>query len=536
MPQTATALLDDDEPLTAATIAALASVEMESLSDADVARLMASWGRARAYADGQIARAVLALRQRAPRCELISTAQLVAAEVAASLSLGMGGADRLVSTAVGLAERFPATLAAVESGAVSWAKATSLVEQAAVLDADRARQVEERVLPRAAERTPAQHADAVRRAVDRVDPEAAARRRAQAMRDVELIRTHVGDGMGELFARMASEQLDAVWLGADAWARRRKARGDARTLGKLRVAALVQWAQSFLVHGDPARCDDVCDRAGDDTAGDDTAGDDTAGDDTAGDDTAGDDTAGDGADVRAPTRHGRAVRLRVVWDLASLLGLADDCGELADSGATLPPDAVRDLLDGGAAVRRLLVDAASGELVDLTPARYFRCSPDDSRDERRHCQPVELHVVATTDQWDELQSGAGTALTRAVTGVDADLRALLLSPLNADGLDASPNAYPAPARLAEFIGARDRHPTNPSAGRSAATAGDLDHVVSFRAGGRTVRDNLHSPTRRWHRLRTYGGWTVVRRGRGWLWRSWTGRTVTTRPYDYRLGP
>src|SRR5947208_14964923 len=72
------------------------------------------------------------------------------------------------------------------------------------------------------------------------------------------MRRHYGDGMGELFARMASEQLDTVWTAADYWARARKADGDPRTLDQLRVAALVQWAQSYLHHGDPAYCDRWC--------------------------------------------------------------------------------------------------------------------------------------------------------------------------------------------------------------------------------------------------------------------------------------
>src|SRR6058998_1366075 len=64
--------------------------------------------------------------------------------------------------------------------------------------------------------------------------------------------------MGTLYARMASEQLDTVWTGADLWARNRKADGDKRTLDQLRVAALVQWAQSYLHHGDPSYCDLWC--------------------------------------------------------------------------------------------------------------------------------------------------------------------------------------------------------------------------------------------------------------------------------------
>jgi len=477
------AIPSEGEPLTPGVIARMAEIDVETASDDDVVALMAAWARVKTYAEGQIARAVLTLRERVSPGEAFDADELVSAEVAAALHLGTGGADRLVATAAVLASRFPATLDAVRAGAVSWAKATTLVEQTAVLDDAAARLVEERVLPAAAGRTPAQHADAVRRAVDRVDTASADERRRRALADIELIRQHVGDGMGELFARMTSEQLDTVWLGADAWARRQKAAGDGRTLGQLRVAALVQWAQDFLA-------------------------------------------------TAAPRRHGRAVRLTVLWDLTSVLGLTDHCGELADSGATLPPSAVRELLAGGAGLRRMLIDPDTGELVDLSSRRVALPPVDPGQS----TQPVDLNIVVTTDQLRSMRSGEDAAVSSALELAPPDLREMLLAPITADDLDSAPASYPARSALAEFVGMRDRHPTNPGAGLCAARAGDIDHVVSVRNGGRTVRDNLHSPTRRWHRLRTHGGWTVVRTGRGWRWTSWTGRSVTTGPYDYRLGP
>ena len=106
----------------------------------------------------------------------------------------------------------------------------------------------------------------------------------------------------------------------------------------------------------------------------------------------------------------------------------------------------------------------------------------------------------------------------------------------ADTLDNTPAAYPAPARLAEFIAMRDRHPTNPTAGPTAASAADLEHVVAASQGGHTVQHNLTYEVRRWHQLKTHGGWKVQRHGRGWKWTSPRGRTYYTQPYDYRHGP
>src|SRR3954462_13682029 len=204
--------------------------------------------------DGQIALAVLHELHNTSTVGLISARDLVAAEIGPALGIGSRTALDLVDVCVALHTR----LRAVCAGDLSWYKATKLAELTAALSVDLARRGEEMVLAKAGGRTPARHAAAVRRAVAQVDPEGVAARRKQAQRDVKLIRSHYGDGMGNLFARRASEQLDTVWTAADMWARARKADGDPRTLDQLRIASLVQWAQSFLHHGDPTYCDRWC--------------------------------------------------------------------------------------------------------------------------------------------------------------------------------------------------------------------------------------------------------------------------------------
>lgn len=500
-------------PLDRALLCRLAGVDVDDLDDAGLVSFAVAWTRVANHAAAQVARAVARYRARIDPGEVLSASTLTAAEFGVALGLGAGGADRLVSTAAALATRLPDTLAAVDRGEVSWPKAMTLVERTAGLTPEQARRVEEIVLPAAASRTPARHAEAVRRTVDRIDPDGAAKRRRLAESDIALIRTHVGDGMGELFARLPSEDLDAVWTGADAWARRAKAAGDNRTLDRLRVAALVRWATSFLSHGDSAVCDEVCAAAGEPA-------------EPVVESVVVESESG----ARPPTRHGRPVAIRVVWDLRSLLGLADGVGELADSGAVLSAETIRTMIASGAAVRRLLVDDATGELLDLS---RHGC-PLPPADGTAHCGPVEIHVVVSTAERQALNDGTDAELARAMDAAPPGIRALLTAPLAAPELDDSPDAYPAPAALADFVATRDRHPANPCAGLSAAHASDLDHVVPVRAGGPTVRDNLATSTRRWHRLRTLGGWTVRRVGRGWQWTSPLGRTTTTQPYDYRL--
>lgn len=519
-PSAATIVADAEvAPVDRAMLCGLAGVDVEALDDAGLVSFAVAWTRVANHAAAQVARAVARFHARVDRGELLSASALTSAEFSAALRLGSGGADRLVATATALSTRLPDTLAAVESGEVSWPKATVLAERTAVLPPALARRIEELVLPAAPSRTPARHAEAVRRAVDRIDPAGLAERRRRAEADIALIRSHVGDGMGELFARLRSEDLDTIWTGADAWARRTKAAGDARTLDQLRVAALVRWASSFLSHGDSAICDETCDPREVVSA-------------------AATDAAAERADLASPPRahpprrHGRPVTVRALWDLRSLVGLDARPAELADSGATLDPDAMREMVAGGAEMRRLLIDEATGEMLDLGSRSYALPPVDDSA----HAAPVELQVVVMTDDWARLQAGVDAELCAAVEAAPRPIRAMLSAPVTAAALDTTPQAYPAPAALADFVATRDRHPTNPCAGRSAASAADLDHVRPVRDGGETVRSNLTSSTRRWHRLRTIGGWSLQRLGRGWLWTSPLGRTTITGPYDYRLGP
>jgi len=370
---------------------------------------------------------------------------------------------------------------------VSWQKAAALTDRTRVLDDATAAAVEAMVLPHAAGRIPALHAAAVRRAADRLDPTSLDERRQRAEAAIALVRTHVGDGMGELFARLPSDELDTIYLGADTYARRCKAAGDSRSLERLRVAALVQWASAFLGYGDPTATEPP-----------------------------------DDPDAAPPSRHGRPARVRILTSLQTLLGLKDTPGELADSGATVPASVIRSIASRGVVLRRLLVDDATGELVDLTADSYPLPAADGVP------RPV-CHELAVVIRRSELP-----ALRADVTDAAPGVLALLDAPVTSDELDATPDAYPVPVRLADFATTRSRFPSNPCAGESAASAGDLDHIEPVARGGRTSRDNLHAPTRRWHVLTTHAGWRVDRQIDGACrWTSPLGRITVTRPHDFR---
>jgi len=181
----------------------------------------------------------------------------------------------------------------------------------------------------------------------------------------------------------------------------------------------------------------------------------------------------------------------------------------------------------------MVIDDATGELLDLTPRSWKL--PRTANTELD--APVVLSVILTKSQWDAICTGtANPEIASAIAQAPSAVRTMLAHPWTADTLDNNPTAYPPSARLAEFIAVRDRHPVNPTAGPTAAAAADIDHVISASHGGQTVRVNLASYVRRWHQLKTHGGWTVRRTSVGWTWTSPRGHTYQTQPYDYRLGP
>ncbi|HEU5034219.1 MAG TPA: DUF222 domain-containing protein [Mycobacteriales bacterium] len=499
-PRDPAAVVGDGEsmPVTPGLICELVGVDSSRLDESARIGLAVAWSRVENWAAAQKLVAISDVAGPEPEPnQTLADGAFAWAEVGAALRLGDGEATGLVHAVRHLHTHLPETLATMSTGEMSWRKVRTLVDRTASLTAAQCAEVEARILAKAGGRTPAQHDAAVRRAVDRIDPAAAEDRRKQRMSDIALVRAHYGDGMGEVFARMPSEDVETVWLAADGWARRTKEAGDSRALDQLRVAALVTWANSFLTHGHPTTCDLYCghthfvEQQGVEQQGQDAKAfpADGPAEETGGTEQArkADASTPAGSPLPSlidrdqppaapdphrdtpPRRHGRPLTINITIDLPTFLGLTDHQGELLGPGVLIPAQAIRDLLPD-AALRRLVIDPMSGHL-----------------------------------------------------------------------LDASPEAIRPSAALAGFCALRDVTATTPTAGPTstsgAAGAGDLDHIIARADGGPTTRRNLHSPTRRWHRAKTHAGWTVIANDdRTWTWTSPTGRTYRTQPHDYRLGP
>ncbi|MBV9291833.1 MAG: DUF222 domain-containing protein, partial [Frankiales bacterium] len=204
-------------PVTGGLVCRLAQVDPASLDADGQVGLAVAWSRVRNSADARVVDAVASLAAGGDGADPWDPASFTWAEVGAALRLGDGAATGLVHSARTLTAELPATLDAMRIGQVSRQKADVLVELTAGLTAEQRADVETATLAKAADRTPAQHRAAVRRMVDRIDPDALDRRRAKARADIRLVRAHLGDGMGELFASLPSEDLDIIWEAADTW-------------------------------------------------------------------------------------------------------------------------------------------------------------------------------------------------------------------------------------------------------------------------------------------------------------------------------
>jgi hypothetical protein len=518
------------EALTPGLVQALEAIDPSSLDEDDAVgyavaadRVLNRWAALRGLA---VARATA----MAPDCAQVPRELHATAQLGAALGLGRGAADTLVTASTELTDRLPAARQLALAGNLTWRKASSLATATLALTDTQAGQVEATVLPRSWQQPTGKFDAAVRKAVDLVDPDGVDTRAKQRREDIRMVRHHYGNGMAQVFLDMPAEHADRLWLAADTWARRRTNDGDPRPLDELRVGCWVAWADSFLTHADPL----VCDRDNHHTP---TPTTDTDTDKPAAVQPV--DQPAEAAPVpvqsgpSVPRRHGRSVVQTIVWDLTSLLGLTRHGGLILDADTVIGPAAVRDLIAAGVRVRRGTIDRF-GHLIDLTPKAWYLPPTDGST----HRAPVELLVTTTTSpgrlplnvQW-TLQDLDGADPTLA-----AVLRDLLDHPLTADTLDAHPDDEQASAHLAAFICLRAGHPINPTAGPSPATAADLDHHLARAAGGKTHRDNLGPLTRRWHRLKTFDGWTVKQTPQGWHWTSPTGRKYLIEPFDYRLGP
>ncbi|MEO6087500.1 MAG: DUF222 domain-containing protein, partial [Umezawaea sp.] len=140
-----------------------------------------------------------------------------------------------VAFAVGVVGRSQGSLAALERGEIDLYKVRTVHELTMNLPPDLAREVEERVLEKAAEQTGAQLRQRARRIVARVDPVGARERAAEAKAARCAGFVSEEDGMAKVYAVVPAEKAVAIALRVDKIARQSKTPEDQRTMDQRRA-------------------------------------------------------------------------------------------------------------------------------------------------------------------------------------------------------------------------------------------------------------------------------------------------------------
>ncbi|MDT7619152.1 MAG: hypothetical protein QOF99_53 [Pseudonocardiales bacterium] len=295
----------------------------------------------------------------------------VCAEVGLMARVASRTARARVDDAVTLAERLPATLAALSSGRISLPSARAVVEETMVLDESLLAEAERRILARAAGRTTGQIRADSRRVVARLDAEAVRRRAEQARRERSVRLIPEPDGMATLAAYLPAHEAVAAYGVLDGYARRAGGPGDDRPMDARRADALVDLLLDQLGSSGPVGSGEPLgssEPVGQGLPPDLAAPPDPVPTVTPNGAARSGGVAGSAVVARPVRRGGVQVRVGVTVGLTTLLGLDQLPGELAGYGP-IPADQARELAAQGT-WRRLVTDPVTGALLDYGTSRY----------------------------------------------------------------------------------------------------------------------------------------------------------------------
>ncbi len=387
-------------------------------------------------------------------------------ELGAALRLSPVTASRRVRVALDLRDRFPATLALMDTGRVGHAHAAHLVRETEGLPDEVAAAVEARVLPVMARQTPAETRRAVRDAVVRVDPHAAADRAQKAHEQRRIERVPDRDGRTGWYLPLPADVEIEMWGATTAAAKtvraaRRAAGLDHVALDALRVDLVIDRILGLdptlrtTAPTDPSIDTEVVDSRPVDDAADDQG------------DSDSDDDEGDGEDSEHDEENAdeNAVDLRVLLALLSQ-------GPATTAGRRLPRCTC-----GGAQTAAVVLDMPTALGLADNPGHLPGYG----------AIPAEL--------------------ARRMAG-DRDWVRWLTEPVSGQLLDRGARRYRPSGPLAAYVNARDQVCGFPGCGSPAHTC-DCDHIVAYRDGrhgGQTVRRNLGPLCRQHHNAKTHGRW------------------------------
>jgi len=307
-----------------------------------------------------------------------------AAEVAAALRLAPSTVTDHLDVAVRLCDTFPETVRELRAGRLTFSKALTIAQSTALLDVDRQRLVQERVLLTAGSQTPGQLRAACRRTVAAADPRNLAQRHVEARRERTVTKVPLPDGMAGLWFTHSADRIEECWVAIQALADLAKASGTPGTdsvseagagtaaAAQRRADALADCLQGFLNNG------------------------------------------ADWLGRTFPAEQRRRPHIEVLVPVGTLLGLDDTPAELAGYGP-IPASVARRIANDGR-WRRILTDPATGTAVEAAtrrhdpPAqvsetlivrdqtcRWPGCRRPARRSQRDHVRKHRLHGVTQLD-------------------------------------------------------------------------------------------------------------------------------------------
>lgn len=337
-------------------------------------RLAARWASVATWAEGESLARIGAGAATVASSELPVDAINYATDLAMATQSGEGWADRQVDLGRQLTTRLPVIGGVLRCGMLTPGHARALARVLDAVDDDVARQIDERLTPRAVDHrwTPGELAAAARRMLLRLDPDGGAARHERALdREAGVTGGPATDGMAWLSATgdavTVSDILDAV----DARAEQLRQLVPDTPAGRARFAAL----GDLVLGAGFTLFDHVLGVETPDSPRDGAA------------QIEPEPAPGvPGATPLTSPRRRRRREVIVTIDLPTLLSLRDDPAQLAGFGPI--PARLARLVAADATLRRMVTDPVDGETLDLGRRSY---APTDTlvtaiRARDRHCR------------------------------------------------------------------------------------------------------------------------------------------------------
>ena len=208
---------------------------------------------------------------------------------------------------------------------------------------------------------------------------------------------------------------------------------------------------------------------------------------------------------------------------------------LRDQGNTAPKDARR-----ATALGILATPAYALSLLGVHTRRHLepdQTVPEITPQMVRRALPVAQVYVHLSDDTLVTRKGVvrvediGPALVSQVSKIVGHGRVRVTPVLRIGAAEAGIDAYEIPERLRAHVVVRDRYEAFPYSSRNARRQ-DIDHTIPYHPGEpeQTRPANLGALSRRVHRAKTFGGWTLEQPEPGvFIWRSRLGQA-------FRVGP